>query len=110
MTLTGKYSMLRWVWNWIFTRYRTFLIGLPEDTTTVIYSEFSVKTARERRERLRKTDQLPGDFVSLSVTRPEDIDQGPHPDSRLVREEDELGEGDDGLCPLLSDVLWSLLC
>lgn len=44
------------------------------------------------------------------MTRPEDIDQGPHPDSRLVREEDELGEGDDGLCPLLSDVLWSLLC
>lgn len=34
------------------------------------------------------------DFISLSVTRRSE-DSGPHPDSRLVREEDELGEGDD---------------
>lgn len=35
------------------------------------------------------------DYISLSVTRRTE-DQGPHPESRLVREEDELGEGDDG--------------
>jgi hypothetical protein len=32
----------------------------------------------------------------LSVTRCDDEREGPHPESRLVREEDELGEGDDG--------------
>ena len=36
------------------------------------------------------------DFISLSVTRRDEVSQGPHPESRLVREEDELGEGDDG--------------
>lgn len=35
------------------------------------------------------------DFISLSVTKRSE-DTGPHPESRLVREEDELGEGDDG--------------
>lgn len=34
------------------------------------------------------------DFISLSVARRDDY-AGPHPESRLVREEDELGEGDD---------------
>lgn len=37
-----------------------------------------------------------GDFISLSVTRKEDLYQGPHPESRLMREDDDLGEGDDG--------------
>ncbi|KXN82858.1 GC-rich sequence DNA-binding factor 2 [Leucoagaricus sp. SymC.cos] len=67
-----------------------------EDSTTVIHSEASIKAAKERRERLRKTGQTAEeDFISLSVTRRQDVDQGPHPESRLVREEDELGEGDD---------------
>ncbi len=44
------------------------------------------------------------DFISLSVTRRAE-DQGPHPESRLVREEDELGEGDDGLSSLPAFVL-----
>ena len=30
------------------------------------------------------------------MTRREETYQGPHPESRLVREDDELGEGDDG--------------
>lgn len=34
-------------------------------------------------------------FISLSVARRDEY-KGPHPESRLVREEDELGEGDDG--------------
>ena len=36
------------------------------------------------------------DYVSLSVTKRADISQGPHPESRLMREEDEVGECDDG--------------
>ncbi|XP_006462556.1 hypothetical protein AGABI2DRAFT_179259 [Agaricus bisporus var. bisporus H97] len=67
-----------------------------EDGTTVIHSESMVKNAKDRRERLRKTGiSNEEDYVSLSVTKREDIDAGPHPESRLAREEDELGEGDD---------------
>lgn len=68
------------------------------ETTTAIPSESSIKTAKERRERLRKTGvSTDEDYISLSLTKREDVDQGPHPESRLVREEDELGEGDDGM-------------
>ncbi|KAJ3546685.1 hypothetical protein NMY22_g1952 [Coprinellus aureogranulatus] len=61
----------------------------------VIPSESSVKAAKEKRERLRKM-KVSGedDFISLSVARRDDY-AGPHPESRLVREDDELGEGDD---------------
>jgi Nineteen complex-related protein 2 len=72
--------------------------SLSQDSTAAfIPSESSIKVAKEKRERLRKT-QIPGeeDFISLSVTKRADEPQGPHPESRLVREEDELGEGDDG--------------
>ncbi|KAG2010010.1 hypothetical protein CC2G_012869 [Coprinopsis cinerea AmutBmut pab1-1] len=67
----------------------------PSITTTEILSESSIKVAKEKRERLRKLkDSGEEDFISLSLTkRSEDL--GPHPESRLVREEDELGEGDD---------------
>ena len=73
--------------------------GMPE-----IPAESSIRAAKEKRERLRKTkvqSQSAGevgeeDFISLSVTRREETYQGPHPESRLVREDDELGEGDDG--------------
>lgn len=64
----------------------------------MIPSESSIKVAKEKRERVRKS-QTSGeeDFISLSVSKREDMQQGPHPESRLVREEDELGEGDDGM-------------
>ncbi|KAJ6462024.1 nineteen complex-related protein 2-domain-containing protein [Mycena vitilis] len=66
------------------------------DSETFIPSESSIKVARERRERLRKTGvSAEDDFISLSVAKRPDESLGPHPDSRLVREEDELGEGDD---------------
>ncbi|PPQ72250.1 hypothetical protein CVT26_006977, partial [Gymnopilus dilepis] len=67
-----------------------------EDTTTLIPSESSIKVAKEKRERLRKT-RVTGeeDFISLSVAKRDELPQGPHPESRLMREEDELGEGDD---------------
>ena len=75
-------------------------IDLPlteEKSAAFIPSESSIKVAKEKRERLRQT-QVTGedDFISLSVTKRSDEPQGPHPESRLVREEDELGEGDDG--------------
>ncbi|KAF8073909.1 nineteen complex-related protein 2-domain-containing protein [Lyophyllum atratum] len=62
----------------------------------IIPTESSIKVAKERRERLRKTG-VSGEeeFISLSVVRKSDEYQGPHPESRLMREEDELGEGDD---------------
>jgi GC-rich sequence DNA-binding factor len=53
--------------------------------------------AKQKRERIRTTATSNGeDYISLSVIKRSDESKGPHPDSRLVREEDELGEGDDG--------------
>ncbi|KAG8696463.1 hypothetical protein FRC08_007138 [Ceratobasidium sp. 394] len=58
-----------------------------------------VLEAKKKRERMRVTGKtIPQeDFISLSVARRDDmeIDQGPHPESRLMREDDDLGEGDD---------------
>ncbi|KIJ62603.1 hypothetical protein HYDPIDRAFT_30203 [Hydnomerulius pinastri MD-312] len=59
-----------------------------------IPSQSSISAAKERRERLRAGGPEQ-DYISLSVTKRSDVSQGPHPESRLVREEDELGEGDD---------------
>ncbi len=68
-----------------------------EEISTHIPSESTVKVAKEKRDRLRKAHIIgEEDFISLSVTRREDVPQGPHPESRLMREEDELGEGEDG--------------
>ncbi|KAF9241159.1 GCFC-domain-containing protein [Melanogaster broomeanus] len=70
------------------------LLESPEAGESVIPSQPRILAAKERRERLRVsgTEQ---DYISLSVTKRIDMSQGPHPESRLVREEDELGEGDD---------------
>jgi len=55
----------------------------------------SIAAAKQKRKLLRKTGREIGDdYISLSLTK--HVDQGPHPMSRLVREEDELGEADDG--------------
>ncbi|KAJ3784612.1 nineteen complex-related protein 2-domain-containing protein [Lentinula aff. detonsa] len=71
------------------------VVDITGDSDTLIHTESTIKQAKERRERLRKSG-VPSseDYISMSVTRKVD-DQGPHPESRLVREEDELGEGDD---------------
>ena len=69
------------------------------DAQLNIHSESSITAAKQKRERLRQNKSQVGtedDFISLSVTRREDIYQGPHPESRLMREDDDLGEGDDG--------------
>lgn len=68
---------------------------IPEDTETVIPSQSRIVAAKERRERLR-VGTAEQEYISLSVIQRADISQGPHPESRLMREEDEIGEGDDG--------------
>ena len=57
----------------------------------------SIAAAKEKRKHLRKTgSEIGDDLISLSLTKR--VEQGPHPESRLMREEDELGEADDGMC------------
>ncbi|KAG2057874.1 hypothetical protein BDR06DRAFT_1005001 [Suillus hirtellus] len=67
---------------------------IADDVDSVIPSESSILSAKQRRERMR-THGTEDDFISLSVTKRDTVPQGPHPESRLMREEDELGEGDD---------------
>lgn len=72
------------------------------DPLTSIPTEAAIKATKEKRARLQKlgpsvTDSTSEDFVSLSLTKREPSkDQGPHPESRLQREDDDLGEGDEG--------------
>ncbi|CDO69908.1 hypothetical protein BN946_scf184884.g67 [Trametes cinnabarina] len=71
------------------------LSGEP-DADTDIPSASSILAAKQKRERLRATKASgQEDYISLSLTRRDDYSRGPHPDSRLVREEDELGDADD---------------
>jgi GC-rich sequence DNA-binding factor len=37
------------------------------------------------------------EYISLSLTTRDDEYRGPHPESRLMREDDDLGQGDDGV-------------
>jgi GC-rich sequence DNA-binding factor len=43
------------------------------------------------------TNSHADEYISLSLTKRDDEYQGPHPESRLMREDDDLGEGDDGV-------------
>ncbi|RPD62638.1 GCFC-domain-containing protein [Lentinus tigrinus ALCF2SS1-7] len=61
---------------------------------TAIPSASSILAAKEKRDRLRKST-AGEDYISLSLTKRDDFSQGPHPESRLMREEDELGDADD---------------
>ncbi|KAI0699950.1 nineteen complex-related protein 2-domain-containing protein [Cerioporus squamosus] len=61
---------------------------------TAIPSASSILAAKEKRDRLRKS-KVGEDYISLSLTKRDDFSQGPHPESRLMREEDELGDADD---------------
>ncbi|KAH9936526.1 GCFC-domain-containing protein [Fomitopsis serialis] len=72
-------------------------LSAEAELETTIPSASAVQVAREKRERLRTlgTSSTSGDYISLSVSKGSDFSQGPHPESRLVREEDELGEADD---------------
>lgn len=74
---------------------------LPDPGETLIPSESSIVAAKQKRDRLRKTGGAQeDDFISLEVTKRSSLkDDGPHPESRLVREDDEMGEGEDGAYP-----------
>ncbi|KAJ7771793.1 nineteen complex-related protein 2-domain-containing protein [Mycena metata] len=45
-------------------------------------------------ETLIPSEPSKDDFISSSIVKRADESHGPHPESRLMREEDELGEGD----------------
>lgn len=65
-----------------------------------IPSQSYVLAAKEKRERLRTSGPASShadDYISLSLTKRNDEYLGPHPESRLMREDDDLGEGDDGV-------------
>ena len=65
-----------------------------------IPSQSFVLAAKEKRERLRTSGPAsshPEDYISLSLTKSNDEYLGPHPESRLMREDDDLGQGDDGV-------------
>src|ERR1700722_10517519 len=66
------------------------------DNRAGIPSESSILNAKKKRERMRASNGE--DYISLSVIKRSDESKDPHPESRLMREEDELGEGDDGMC------------
>ena len=71
---------------------------MAADNDSAIPSESSILNARQKRERIRTAVPSNGeDYISLSVIKQSEESKGPHPESRLVREEDELGEGDDGM-------------
>lgn len=67
-------------------------------------SESSIKVAKDRRRRVQKTGMdIEEEYISLAVVRKADEYKGPHPESRLMREDDELGEGDDGVLGPFND-------
>ncbi|KAH9841721.1 nineteen complex-related protein 2-domain-containing protein, partial [Rhodofomes roseus] len=72
-------------------------LSAEPELETAIPSASAVQVAKEKRERLRTlgTSNTSEDYISLSVSKRSDFSQGPHPESRLMREEDELGDADD---------------
>jgi hypothetical protein len=76
-------------------RYHFPLATHSAQGPSAIPSESMIKSAKEKREKLRVQGGQ-DDFISLAVTKRSE-DDGPHPESRLMREEDDLGEGDDGM-------------
>jgi GC-rich sequence DNA-binding factor len=69
-------------------------VVFTDENAMSIPSESSIAASKQKRERLRAS--ATDDYISLSVIRRSDESAGPHPESRLMREDDDLGEGDDG--------------
>ena len=84
-----------------FFRYLLLTFASSSDLGEVaIPSQSFVLAAKEKRERLRTSGPASPhteDYISLSLTKRDDEYLGPHPESRLMREDDDLGEGDDGV-------------
>ncbi|OBZ68654.1 GC-rich sequence DNA-binding factor 2 [Grifola frondosa] len=76
-------------------------LSMEMESETIIPSESSVMVAKQKRERLRASGASGEDYISLSVSKRSDFSQGPHPESRLMREDDELGDADDGMYTVL---------
>ncbi|KAF9649765.1 hypothetical protein BDM02DRAFT_3094186 [Thelephora ganbajun] len=75
-------------------KWHATLLLAAETTEIRLPTSSSIVAAKQKRKHLRKTGgEIGDDYISLSLTKR--VDQGPHPESRLVREEDELGEADD---------------
>ncbi|KAI0631928.1 nineteen complex-related protein 2-domain-containing protein [Trametes polyzona] len=71
-------------------------VDIDPGDEAAIPSASSILAAKQKRERLRASKASgQEDYISLSLTKRDDYSKGPHPNSRLVREEDELGEADD---------------
>jgi GC-rich sequence DNA-binding factor len=86
-----------------YCRCHLLIITETADNASSIPSEASILNAKQKRERIRTTTASNSeDYISLSVIKRSDENRGPHPESRLVREEDELGEGEDGMYFLFS--------
>ncbi len=66
-----------------------------DQAETAIPSSSSILAAKQKRERLR-ANEGGDDYISLSLSKRDDFSQGPHPESRLMREDDELGDAADG--------------
>jgi GC-rich sequence DNA-binding factor len=76
------------------------IISFTDSGVAAILSESAVLAAKEKRERMRTAGSASSradEYISLSLTTRDDGYQGPHPETRLMREDDDLGEGDDGV-------------
>ena len=74
-------------------------LSFTDTGVATIPSQSVVSAAKEKRERMRAagpSSSHADDYISLSLTTRNDQYQGPHPESRLMREDDDLGQGDDG--------------
>lgn len=84
-----------------------------EDTTAGIPDAAAVASARMKRQAAVESAKHGGsgaeDYISLGEGRlvVHDGTEGPHPESRLMREEDEEGEGDEGAFKRSRDIFMS---
>lgn len=67
-----------------------------------------MKAGKQKRERLKVSGQSRDDYISLSLTKKDDFSQGRHPESQLMRKDDELSDGADGALPCLVPIQASI--
>ncbi|WVF68661.1 hypothetical protein IAT40_003432 [Kwoniella sp. CBS 6097] len=81
---------------------------IVEDTTAGIPDATAIAAAKAKRHAALESQKHGGgeeDYISLGEGKIAvyDGDQGPHPESRLMREEDDLGDGDEDLAAFTTD-------
>ncbi|OCF37062.1 GC-rich sequence DNA-binding factor [Kwoniella heveanensis BCC8398] len=82
--------------------------SIVEDTTAGIPDATAIAAAKAKRHAALESQKHGGgeeDYISLGAGKIAvyDGDQGPHPESRLMREEDDLGDGDEDLAAFTTD-------